>query len=319
MANLVRSGIWLGDKKMANDYFDRYRHIIDIRANNEFQKSMSEMQVKYETEKKQLKIDVLEKEKKLFLLLTFLGAFVLILLITALFLGYKNVKHQKRIVEEEIKNLEQKQKLLATQAVLDGETAERSRLAKDLHDSLGGMLAVVKLNLLDTKKMTVMASGEVLSFNKAIDLLDNTIKELRRVAHHMMPESLMRFGLKVALSDFCESIPIAAFQHFGTDNRIENKIEILLYRSAHELVHNALKHSEATQIIVQLIQESDRISLSVHDNGKGFEAKKDFNGMGLKNIKQRVEIYNGIIDIFSEMNKGTEVSLSFQLNHDDMI
>ena len=314
MANLVRSGIWLGDKKMANEYFDKYRDIIDIRGTKEFQNTLTEMEVKYETEKKQIKIEALEKEKKLFLLLTISGASVLILLITALFLVYKNIKNQKRIVEEEMKNLEQKQKLVATQAVLDGETAERSRLAKDLHDSLGGMLAVVKLNLQDAKKLTVLDSGEVNSFNKALDLLDNSIKELRRVAHHMMPESLMRYGLKVALSDFCESISVAKFQHFGLDSRIENKLEVLLYRSAHELVHNALKHAEATQINVQLIQESDRISLTVHDNGKGFDAKKEFMGMGLKNIKQRVEIYNGIIDVYSEKNKGTEVNLSFQLN-----
>lgn len=316
MANLVRSGIWLGDKKMANEYFDKYRDIIDIRGTKEFQNTLTEMEVKYETEKKQIKIEALEKEKKLFLLLTISGAFVLILLISALFLGYKNVKHQKRIVEEEIKNLEQKQKLVATQAVLDGETAERSRLAKDLHDSLGGMLAVVKLNLLDSKKMAVLKSGEAQNFTKAIDLLDNSIKELRRVAHHMMPESLMRYGLKVALSDFCESLPMATFQHFGTDSRIENKLEILLYRSAHELVHNALKHAEASQINVQLIQETDRISLTVQDNGKGFDPKKENAGMGLKNINQRVEINNGIIDIYSELNKGTEVNLSFKLNQE---
>src|SRR3546814_7280522 len=91
----------------------------------------------------------------------------------------------------------------------------------------------------------------------------------------MMPESLLRYGLKVSLSDFCNAISSVEFHYFGSEQRLDSKLEILIYRSAHELVNNALKHGSAMQINVQLIQEEDRLSLTVQDNGQGFDPEAD--------------------------------------------
>ena len=220
---------------------------------------------------------------------------------------------QKQIARQRIQQLEQEKQLVATQAILEGENAERSRLAKDLHDGLGSMLSAVKINLPEMKSGVVLESDDVMRFQKAINMLDDSISELRRVAHHMMPESLMRYGLKASLTDFCHATPSIEFHHFGNDQRLDSKLEIAIYRAAHEIINNALKHAEATQINVQLVQENDRISLSVHDNGKGFDTTLPTKGMGLENIRNRIAANNGKMTIYSSPETGTEVNVEIDV------
>ena len=145
-------------------------------------------------------------------------------------------------------------------------------------------------------------------------MLDESISELRRVAHHMMPESLLRYGLKASLTDFCHSTPSVEFHYFGNDQRLDSKLEILLYRATHEMINNALKHASATQINVQLVQENDRISLTVQDNGKGFDTTVKSKGMGLENVRNRVETYNGKMTLYSSSENGTEINIEIEIN-----
>src|SRR5690606_13777582 len=160
----------------------------------------------------------------------------------------------------EAHRLVQEKQLVAVQATLDGEAAERTRLAKDLHDGLGSMLSLVRFNLPQVEGEAAVLEGiDVTRFQKALGMLDESIQELRRVAHHMMPESLLRYGLKVSLSDFCTAIPTVDFHYFGDEARLPEKLEIMIYRCIHELVNNALKHAQAGHVNVQLVQEPDRI------------------------------------------------------------
>jgi signal transduction histidine kinase len=94
---------------------------------------------------------------------------------------------------------------------------------------------------------------------------------------------------------------------------MDSKLEIMLYRAAHEMINNALKHAEATQINVQLVQESDRVSLTIQDNGKGFDPAIKTEGMGLENIRNRVETYNGKMTLYSSPENGTEINVEIQL------
>jgi two-component system NarL family sensor kinase len=153
----------------------------------------------------------------------------------------------------------------------------------------------------------------VASLNSAIDLLDTSIKELRRVAHNLMPESLMKYGLNAALSDFCLSTEKVKYHFFGTDRRPDEKTEIATYRIVNELVNNALRHSEAENINVQLLIDDSRLHVTVEDDGKGFEMSKieGVGGNGLKNIRSRVTSLNGKLELFSEPGKGTEVNVEF--------
>jgi two-component system, NarL family, sensor kinase len=313
LGNLVLGNIQLGNVSDAIESFNLYSQKIQKLSNTEFQEAISEMEVKYDTEKKALKINSLEKQKRMMLYLIISALISLLLLIGIII--YRKIlnKKEKMLALQKILQLEQEKKLVATQSVLEGETAERTRLAKDLHDGLGGMLSVVKLNLNGMKNYSVLDTDNVEQFNKTVNMLDNSIKELRRIAHHMMPESLLRYGLKASLSDFCNAVPNVAFHYFGNEQRIDSNLEILIYRSAHELVNNALKHSNASQINVQIVQEPDRLSLTVQDNGVGFDPKIQTSGMGLKSISDRVSTFNGKMNVYAEPQKGTEINIEFNL------
>ena len=313
MSNIVRSNIFLGNPDKALRYLDKYRDWMETFANSSYQGSLSEMEIKYETEKKELKIKSLEKEKQLY---TGWGITIVVLLITAL--AFFVIRHRlavskRKLAEQQMRQLEQEKQLIAVQAALDGESAERSRLARDLHDGLGSMLSVVKFNLPEMKSGVLLEAADVRKFQKALGMLDDSILELRRVAHHMMPESLLRFGLKASISDFCQAIPNVNFHYYGNEARLPEKLEIMIYRSVHELVNNALKHAQATQISVQLIQEPERVSFTVQDDGIGFDPATSVEGMGLKNIRKRIDVYQGKMDIFPS-DQGTEIHIEIDLN-----
>jgi len=314
-ANIVRAGIRTGDDNNALKYFDSYRRAIDYRATREYQSALMEMQTRYETEKKELKLTALEKQKKLGIAVTALGAVISILVIIVMFFRHRIIMHEKNIAEQKVLQLEQEKQLIATHAVLKGETSERARIARDLHDGLGGMLSVVKLKLIDMKGNLILPEADVPLFQNALGLLDNSIAELRRVARNLMPESLMRYGLKAALTDYCGDIETVNLHFYGEERRLDEKFEITIFRIAQELVNNSLKHSAADQINVQIIFEDEGINLVVQDNGKGFDAGSldTTKTTGLNSIRSRVESLNGKLDMMSSPGNGTEAYVEFKL------
>lgn len=305
--------------------FDKYVELTNKVYHDNQTKRIAEMEVKYQTEKKQQRIEILEKEKKINRLYM-AGLVVLLALITvSSFLVITSVKHKQTLSKKEaelnhqkIKELEKDQQLMATKLVLQGEETERSRLARDLHDGLGGLLSGVKLSLSNMKGNVMLPTESIGQFDNALNLLNNSINELRRVAHNMMPEALVKFGLKDALQDFCArfgSNPDQAvvFKIFGTTNRFDQALETSLYRIAQELVNNAIKHSKATEILVQFVQDNTRVHLTVQDNGQGFDTSKidHSKSSGLQNIRARVESFNGRLEIDSKPGVGTEIGVEF--------
>lgn len=316
-----------GNYKASRDSYVKYMTIRDSIYNNEKSKQIFELETKYQSEKKEKEILVLSlKEKKqsefitilvfIILIITILGAYIVYSVRTKRKIAEQNVK----IKEQKIRELKKEQLLLSTQLVLEGEEIERKRIARDLHDGLGGLLSGVKLSFNNLKGNIVLPARHLKDFDHAISMLDKSIIELRRVAHSMMPETLVKFGLKDALSDFCDALNAAVsmnvkFQFFGEFKRMEQNIEIGSYRIVQELINNAVKHAEADELIVQMMQEANRLSLVVQDNGKGFDLAfvKQAKGMGLNSVKTRVDALNGRIDIYSELNKGSEFTIEFDL------
>lgn len=316
---LAMANMMLGNRERASNFMGKYAVIKNILSEEGLQNSLSDMQIKYETEKKEIRIATLEKEKQLYIFLTIAGIIAVLMFSGVLF--YRNRLHlQKRklaeqereIARQQIKQLEQEKQLIATQSVLEGETTERSRLARDLHDGLGGLLSVVKLNLEKVRNVSSEDNQQIEPYNKAMDVLNESIVELRRIAHHMMPESLMQHGLKVSLEDFCRAVPNAHFQFAGVDSRLESHLEVMLYRCAYELINNAVKYANATNINVQLLVDANVIALTVDDNGIGFDPGSQTSGTGLENIRTRVLAYNGRLTIRSAPDEGTEIIIEIE-------
>lgn len=302
-----------GDAHKADSLYNSRVGRITLQNQERMLNALSEKEVKYETEKKELRINSLEKERKITLLLLILGGTLLVIIIALIAASRKFLLQKRKLAERKIVQLEQEKQLIATQSILEGETAERARLSKDLHDGLGGLLSVAKHKIANMKGSLTIPEEQVGTFNSALEMLDNSIKELRRVAHNLMPESLVRYGLNSAISDFCNNIDKAKYHFYGTEMRLDEKLEVAAFRIVSELVNNALKHANASKINVQLVQEQDRISITVYDDGCGFDPKSIDRSKpgGLNNIQARVISFNGRIDILSSPEKGTEVSVEF--------
>ena len=318
---LTQANIMLNNKEKANEYLNRLMTLSNEFSNSNYQTSLSEMEVKYETEKKEMRILVFEEEKRLMTRLSIAAATVLLLALTAATFLWRwavqkkrLAEQQKQLAEQQVIQLEQEQQLIATQAVLDGEVQERTRLARDLHDGLGSILAATKYNLTDIRKESSSEAVDMERFETAINLLDESMREMRRVAHHLMPESLSNYGLKQSITDFCNSVPHVKFNYYGDETRLEPKLEVMIYRIMHELVSNALKHSKASHILVEIVRSDDTIALTVQDDGCGFDAAStEFKGMGLANIRTRVAAYNGILLVDSQEGVGTEVNVELRI------
>ena len=170
------------------------------------------------------------------------------------------------------------------------------------------------------KDNLIMTPENMAVFERSLDMIDTSIKELRLVAHNMMPEMLMKFGLDEALEVYCNTINstmllTVKYQSLGMDASLDKSAEIIVYRIVQELLNNIMKHAGATEAFVHLNRENNRLNVVVEDNGKGFdtEALEENKSAGWVNIRSRVDFLKGQLDIHSEAGKGTLVNIEFNV------
>ncbi len=323
-----------GNYKLASEYFSKTLTISDSLFKAATSEKVADVEAKYQNEKKQQEILQLEKDKKIQALTIkqkstlnyfLLGALAAVLIVG--FLGYRNFRHRQQLAKQQdelqqqrIRELEKDKQLVAVDAMLKGQEDERSRLAKDLHDGLGGLLSGVKFSLSNMKDNLVITPDNMTVFERSLDMLDTSIKELRRVAHNMMPEMLTKFGLDEALKEYCNTINSSKlltikYQSLGMEARLDKSVEIIIYRIVQELLNNTMKHATASEAFVQLIREENRLSVVVEDNGKGFDTAlmENNKGAGLTNVRSRVDYLKGQLDIHAEPGKGTLVNIEFNV------
>ncbi|MBS1633772.1 MAG: sensor histidine kinase [Bacteroidetes bacterium] len=298
-----------------------------INADNLLELS-TEYETKYETEKKEAQIKLQQTQLKQKSTLNYLLIAGSIAVILISLLAYRNYKNKQKLQQAKIDELETEKKLTATEAVLKGEEQERTRLAKDLHDGLGGMLSGIKYSLSNMKGNLIMTPDNAQAFERSMDMLDSSIKEMRRVAHNMMPEVLVKYGLDKALKEYCNEIDRsgvihANYQSLGMDKlKMEQTDAVTIYRIVQELVNNSIKHAAAKSVLVQLhfSQQEKNLAITVEDDGKGFDttllkqstARPDDpvgRGIGWSNIQNRVEFLKGKLDIVSTPGNGTSVMI----------
>jgi len=310
-----------GNYKSAYEYFQKYKEVNDSVTSMESRKYGKELEKKYETEKKdaQLLIQKAQIQRKNTLNYILIGGAVFVLLISLL--TYRNYRQKQKLQQQRINELETEKQLTATEAVLKGEEQERTRLAKDLHDGLGGMMSGIKYSLQTMKKNLIMTPENQQAFERSMDMLDSSIREMRRVAHNMMPEALAKFGLDTALKDFCNDVNGSSslhvnYQSIGIDGiNIEQSNAISIYRIVQELINNIMKHAAAKSAIVQVTKTNGTISVTVEDDGKGFDTTilEGVRGIGWTNIRSRVEYLKGKVDVQSETGKGTSVHIELNI------
>lgn len=310
----------LNNNSEAYNYLTQYTTLKDSLNENENKLKLNEIDTKYQTTQKEKQILVLEKEKQTQNTLIYSLIAGLFVVSVIGFLFYRNINIRKRIAEKEVQHLQQERQLIATNSILKGQEEERTRVARDLHDGLGGLLSGIKLTLNNVKGNLILPESGALIFTRALAQLDAAIGEMRRVAHSMMPEALVRFGLPEALQDFCDGIGETGqlnvnLQTFGLETRLDSSVEVVLYRIIQELLNNVIKHAKATEAYVQITRDGNRLSLTVEDNGKGFDTQQltQNKGAGMSNVETRVAYLNGKMDIQSKPDEGTSVFIEMQI------
>jgi signal transduction histidine kinase len=326
LRDLVQAEEELGNTSESFRYLKYFVAVNDSIQNKNNQKKVYELQSRYQEKEKEMMMlsqqKIIERKNLLNYLLAS-GVLSLVIIFTLL---YRNYRHKQKLHLQRITDLETEKKLMATEAVLKGEEQERTRLAQDLHDGLGGMLSGIKYSFNTMKSNLIMTPENAQSFERSMDMLDSSIKEMRRVAHNMMPEALVKFGLDTALKDFCNDINnsgalLVSYQSFGLANiTIDQTTAITLYRIVQELLNNTMKHASAKNAIVQVTKTDHALSVTVEDDGKGFDtAKLEYygrsgRGMGWSNIQNRVEFLKGTLDIKSGTTEGTSVHIELTVS-----
>lgn len=308
------------DYKLGDWYALQSSLLSDSLLNETIQKHTVELDKKYQTGLKdnQIRLQQANLRNKTIWNYILIGTAATILLISLL--GYRNYRNRRKLQQQRILELEKEKQLAATAAVLEGEEQERSRLAKDLHDGLGGMLSGIKYSLHTMKENLILTPDNAQAFERSIDMLDSSIREMRRVAHNMMPEALVKFGLDAALRDFCNEVNRSgalkvSYQSIGLEgHELEQSKAITIYRIVQELLNNVIKHAAASTAMVQVSRTDGILSATVEDNGKGMERELLYRsgGIGWSSIRNRVEFQKGRWDVVSEPGKGSSVYIEFK-------
>jgi signal transduction histidine kinase len=327
-----------GDFKKAYEYQQHFNQVKDSLFHEEMMKQISELQIRYETEKKEQEIVTLNKDKelqraqilhqKMVKNTVIIGSILLLIFVGVLLINYRQKVRTREIIarkNEEINRrkiieLEKNQKLYALDAMITGQDEERKRIARDLHDGLGALLSTVQIHFSSIEN-EIKKIQQLDIYNTANKLLDDACLEVRKISHNMMPGTLLKYGLVPAIEDLCNKIHVADnlkvdFHAFEMENeRLAEHIEITIFRLIQEGLNNIVRHARATEVIVQLQKDERELHLIIEDNGVGFNVSeaREKGGMGMRNLDSRVKYLNGKLDIDSEIGKGTSITIDIPL------
>ncbi|MDD7913937.1 sensor histidine kinase [Polaribacter ponticola] len=286
---------------------------------------------KKEKENLQLKQDNLEFEAKNKQKLNLLIAAILTIIAgsTIYLLSYKNSQRKRKLAEQQKELEKQKnitflkeQEITNINAMVNGQEKERKQIAEDLHDNLGSVLATLKLhfeNLKFNREKKKINQEEL--FNKTEELIDEAYLKVRSIAHAKNAGVIANQGLLVAVQMMAEKISSADkinidVLDFGLDKRLENSLEISVFRIVQELTTNIIKHSEANNATINISLFDKNLNIIIEDDGIGFDIDKVNlnNGMGINSIKTRIKHLKGDFKIDSTIGKGSSIILDIPIN-----
>jgi signal transduction histidine kinase len=273
----------INDNKKALFYFKKMQKL-----NNEYftldqSKQINELEIKYKSKEKELKFQAIKLEKikisnqNKILIFSLLAVIVLV----SLFI-YFNRKLQEQ-------KLEKKKQNELNSAIIESENNERFRIARDLHDSVGQMLSVIKMQLSTSEN------------SKLHDYIDQTITEVRTISHNLIPEAL-NFGLKRAIEELIDKLDKEIVFSFDDTIYFNKNEQLNIYRILQELIANSLKHNTESKIEIELSKNEDKFIFIFSDLNSIFDKKmlENSSGLGWKNIKARVFALNGKIELLNK-------------------
>lgn len=297
----------------ADYYFNKYLQLDESLVNTSVIHQTTELEKKYQLLKKDKEIlesrsKILHRNVYIFSLLGILGL---------AFGYYRNYRHRQKIrLQREILH----QQDLATRAVMKAEDHERKRMAIHLHDGVGQMLTATNMNLMVLEEYKDDHAAMETVIEKTKKILKDAMVEVRTLSHQIMPNMLIKNSLSHALKELIDqsTTPKLAvhLQLDGLMDDLDENIQIVMYRVIQECINNTLKHAEATEIFIDVKQTKNEITAYFKDNGRGFNpetAPSKSDGMGLENIRSRIEFLKGFFDLKSQNGQGTIITVKIPL------
>jgi signal transduction histidine kinase len=313
--NLSKSYELNNDYKNALLYVNKANRITEKDLNKKNKEIVNELIIKYETEQKdkqilKQKLSISAKERQNYIYTSLI--FIAILVIGILILLYY---YQNKLNKSKINQINQEKERDVLKAILSGEENERNRLAVDLHDGISNLLFSCKLSLSAIESEDPMIKIKI---EENIELIDTIRTESRRMAHNLMPPNFTSEDLENIFEEYIQRVKNATslttinFQSFGQNSScINNDIKLILFRAIQELIGNSLKYAEASEIDLQLFYHTNDVSITVEDNGKGFDSKKESSkSKGLHSLKSRLSSIQATMEIDSVAEKGTTITLN---------
>jgi signal transduction histidine kinase len=231
--------------------------------------------------------------------------------------------YQRKMIRQqvELQKMEAQYQRELLEASIKGQEKERKRLSDELHDGIGAMLSVTKLSLHQIEMSVKNKAESETHFSETKQLIGETIDHVRRISRDLSPATLEEFGLGFALEEFCSKMKSYStinitFDKEETVQRFSPETELAIYRATQEVINNAIKHAEASEIKTSITGKGDSLQIQVTDNGKGFDVNQSQKqaGLGLKNIESRIHLVGGNVAYNSEKGKGTDVVISVSQN-----
>ena len=301
----------MGNDKLALIYYEKHVMMEDSLDRIKSNEKTNEIRLRYDTERQQneinsLKLENIEQEQQQRIWL--FGTVLLVTSLIAIGIVWNNYNLRKKNEELNQKNKE------ISEALHKGQTLERKRVAAELHDSLGGTIAAMRLQIMGMDK-SKFSESELNNYHEILLMIQESYKQVRDLSHNLMPEILEKEGLVVALSKLVDKMNYSGLFEFefikdSSDNeRLSPQQDLELYSICLELINNIIKHSKASKVVIHYQKDEDEIQLSIFDNGKGFDKNQTESGMGLFSVSNRIKSLGGKWDINSDIGKGTTITI----------
>jgi len=316
----------LGRHKEAVPLILKAYDLKDSMNNAIYNKDVKELQLKYETSLKDqeiLKQNIQLKEEKsqrknlwiLSGLLLVIGILVFVFMRNRILYNKDLSEKKSQLQSQKINQLEREKKILSMNAMIEGQEVERTRIAKDLHDGLGGLLSTVKAHFSNIQS-EIRKIDKMNVYHKANELVDEACDEVRRISHNLMPVALRLDGLPLAVEHLGEEMEAAhpfsvSVEVIEFKTRMEESQEVFVYRIIQEALNNIIKHADANKVLIQLSETSEEYNFIVEDDGIGYDPLHIEAGLGLKSMQSRVDFLKGSLDV--DTREGVGTTLSFHI------
>lgn len=319
-----------GKHEKALDYFKQYSSLKDTMLNEKRIQVVAEVEEKYEAAKKELEIISLsgknvkaQNELKLLRYLIFGLSFGLLGFIGFVYFIRQNHKKNLiiqnknlKIASDKIEILEKSKEITKLSSLIKGQEYERERLAKEMHDGLGGLLAISHSKLAN---LTAKNEVNIVTLEESKNLVGEAYNQVRQISHNLMPMDLEKFGLVPTLKNMIglinnQNSDISIdFRTYNFDLALDNELGLNIYRIVQEAITNILKYAQAKNVLIELIQHEHHFSLSIEDDGIGLDMMNYKSGIGIQNMKNRSELFSGSFDLESKLDVGTSIFVQIPL------